>query len=144
MLYEAMRVLLVDEGPLTNLYSSRLPPEQTAAVDVAHIPQGGGSPQRYLGSEPVVGGVTGIVHDGGILWNKTNVQFQARSESPEAVMEVADWIRDVLVQYRGTSVFKGGEEIVKCDLTSGPAYFGQDEQERPIMVVGFEIWHKPA
>ena len=41
MLYDALRVLLVDEGPLTNLYSSRLPPEQTAAVDVAHIPHGG-------------------------------------------------------------------------------------------------------
>ena len=30
MLYDAMRVLLVDEGPLENLFSSRLPPEQVA------------------------------------------------------------------------------------------------------------------
>ena len=32
MLYAAMRTLLVDEGPLENLFSSRLPPEQTAAA----------------------------------------------------------------------------------------------------------------
>lgn len=144
MLYEAMYELLVTEGPLLNLYADRLPAEQTAEVDVAHIPQGGGSPQRYLGSEPVVGGAPGVEHDGGVLWNKTNVQFQARSESPEAVMEVADRVRDVLIQYRGTSVFKAGVEIIRCELTAVPHYYQQDEQERVIMAVGFEVWHRPA
>ena len=56
-------------------------------------------------------GPAGVMHDGGVLWHETNVQFQARSESPEAVEEVADSIRDVLIQYAGTSVFKAGEEI---------------------------------
>ena len=142
-LYEAMYELLVTEGPLRNLYADRLPAEQTAEVDTAHIAQGGGSPPRYLGSSPVVGGATGVEHDGGILWHVANVQFQARSESAEAVMDVADRIRDVLVQYRGTSVFKAGVEIVKCELTAVPHYYGQDEKERPIMAVSFEISHRP-
>ena len=34
-LYDAMRTLLVDEGPLETLYLYRLPAEQTAEVDVA-------------------------------------------------------------------------------------------------------------
>ena len=132
---------------MRNLYADRLPAEQTAAVDVAHIPQGGGSPQRYLGSSPVVGGARGVTHDGGVLWNKTNVQFQVRGQDPGdplAVMEVADWIRDVLVQYAGTSVFKAGEEIVRIDITNAPSYYDQDEQERTIMALTVEVWHRPA
>ena len=135
MLYEAMRTILVDEGPLRNLYADRLPAEQTAPVDVAHIPQGGGSPQRYLGSEPVVGGAPGVTHDGGVLWHVTNVQFQARSVDAVAVMEVADRIRNVLIQYAGDSVVKAGVEVVRCELTASPHYYDQDEQERVIMAV---------
>ena len=143
-LYAAMREILVEEGPLENLYADRLPPEQTAAVDVAHIPQGGTSPQRYLGSSPVIGGPLGVEHDGGILWHLTNVQFRARSESAETVMEVADWVRDVLVQYAGTSVVKAGEEIIRCDITTAPHYYGQDEQERIVLALTVEVWHNRA
>ena len=144
MLYDALRVLLVDEGPLENLFSSRLPPEQTAPEDTAFIKQGGGNPQRYLGSEPVMDGPAGVMHDGGVLWHVTNVQFQVRSEAPETVMDVADSIRDVLVQYAGTSVVRAGEELIRCDVTASPHYYGQDEQERVILAVGFEVWHRPA
>ena len=59
-------------------------------------------------------------------------------------MEVADWIRDVLVQYAGTSVFKAGEELIRIDLTTSPYFYRQDEQERVISAVGFEVWHRPA
>ena len=59
-------------------------------------------------------------------------------------MEVADWVRDVLVQYAGTSVVKAGEEIVRIDITTAPHYYGQDEQERVIVALGVEIWHRPA
>ena len=141
MLYDAMRVLLVAEGPLENLFSSRLPAEQVGVVDVAHIRQGGGSPQRYLGSEPVMDGPTGAEHDGGLLWHISTVQFQARSESPELVMEVADSIRDLLVQFAGDPIVRAGEEIIRCDVTASPHYYGQDEQERVILAVGFEVWH---
>ena len=146
-LYSAMHAILVDGGPLENLYADRLPAEQTAEVDVAHIPQGGVGAQRYLGSEPVVGGPAGVEHDGGVLWFKTGVQFQVRGQDPEdpvPVMQVADWIRDVLIQYAGTSVFKGGEEIIRCEITTAPNYYGQDEQERIVLALGFEVWHKPA
>ena len=88
MLYDAMRVLLVDEGPLENLYSSRLPPEQTAPEDTAFIKQGGGNPQRYLGSTPVMDGPAGVMRRSGeFCGTVTNVQFQVRSEAPEAVHE---------------------------------------------------------
>ena len=91
-----MRVLLVDEGPLDNLYLYQLPPEQVGVVDAVHIRQGGGNPKRYLGSEPVVDGPPGVEHDGGILWHETNVQFQLRGTDPEdpgPVMQAADWVR---------------------------------------------------
>ena len=147
MLYAALRVLLVDEGPLENLYAYQLPPEQTAEVDVAFIPEGGDSPQRYLGSAPVVDGPLGVTSDGGVFWFKTNVQFQVRGEDPrdpEPVEAAAAWIRDLLIQYAGTSVFKADEEVIRCDITAAPHYFGQDEQERPIMALGFMVWHRPA
>ena len=146
MLYEAMYELLVTEGPLLNVYADRLPAEQTAEVDVAHIPQGGGSPQRYLGSEPVVDGrpAAGVEHDGGVLWHVTNVQFQARSESAEAVMDVADRIRDVLVQYAGTSVFKGGEEIIATSPRP-PTTSVKTNRSAPFSQwVSRCLWHKPA
>ena len=144
-LYAAMKVILAREGALY-LYAYQLPPEQVGVVDVAFIPQGGASPQRYLGSEPVADGPPGVAHDGGVFWFKTNVQFQVRGEDPgdpEPVEAAADWIRDLLIQYAGTSVFRAGEEIVRCDITAAPHYFGQDEQERPILAVGFEVWHQP-
>ena len=82
-LYDALRVILVvPQGPLENLFSSRLPAEQVGAVDVAFLRQGGGSPQRYLGSTPVMDGPAGVMHDGGVMWFETNVQFQVRSEIP--------------------------------------------------------------
>ena len=146
MLYAAMRTLLVDEGPLENLFSSRLPPEQTAAVDAACILQGGSGAERYLGSEPVVDGPPGVTHDGGVLWFKTAVQFQVRGEDPEdsgPAAQAADWIRDLLIQYAGEPIVRAGE-IVRCDITRAPSYFGQDEQERVILAVGFEVWHRPA
>ena len=147
MLYGAMRAILVDDGPLANLYLDRLPAEQTAAVDTAFVPQGGAAPQRYLGSSPVVGGPVGVSHDGGVLWHRTAVQFRVRGDDPEApatVAAVADAIRDVLVQYAGTSVVRAGEEIIRCDVTTAPSFYGQDEQERIILAVGFEISHKPV
>ena len=38
---------------------------------------------------------------------------------------------------------KAGEEIVRCDITNAPSYYGQDEQERPIMALTVEVWHRP-
>ena len=109
-----------------------------------HLSKGlDGNPQRYLGSEPVMDGPAGVMHDGGVLWHVTNVQFQVRSEAPETVMDVADSIRDVLVQYAGTSVVRADEELIRCDVTASPHYYGQDEQERVILAVGFEVWHRP-
>ena len=146
MLYDALRVLLVDEGPLENLFLDRLPPGQTAEVDVAHIRQGGGAPQRYLGLTPVMDGPTGVMHDGGVLWNETTVQFRVRGEdpeNPEPVEEAADSIRDVLIQYAGTSVVKADEEIIRCELTASPYFYGQDEQERVIAALTVEVWHRP-
>ena len=146
-LYDAMQALLVDKGPLENLYLFRLPPQQTAAVDVAHIPLSGVGAERYLGSAPVANAPDGVLHDGGILWYHTGVQFQVRGQDPEdpgPVMQVADWIRDVLIQYAGTSVVRGGEEIIRCDITTAPNYYGQDEQERPIAALTVEVWHKPV
>ena len=147
MLYDAMRTILVDEGPLENLYAYRLPPEQTAAVDVAYFPQGGAAPERYFGSEPVADGPPGVTHDGGVLWHHTGVQFQVRgedSEDPSPVAAAADSIRDVLIQFAGASVTKAGEEIVRIDLTTAPHYHGQDRQERPIAALTVEVWHRPA
>ena len=154
-LYDAMRVLLVKEDgdedgavlPLDTLYALRLPAEQTHPVDVAYVPLSGVGATRYLGSSPVANGEPRIEHDGGVLWYHKGVQFQVRGEDPGdpvAVMEVADWIRDVLVQYAGTSVVKSGEEIVRCEITNAPSYYDQDEQERPIMALTVEVWHRPA
>ena len=139
-LFAAMKVILVDEG---NLYLYRLPPEQVAAVDLAYVPLSGVGAQRYLGSEPVANGL----HDGGILWYHKGVQFQLRGkdpEDPEKVEASADRVRDLLIQFAGTSVVKADEEIVKIDLSSGPAYYGQDEQERPIAALTVEVWHRPS
>ena len=148
-LYDAMHAILVDERsggeiPLENLYLYQLPPEQTKPVDVAHIPLSGVGTQRYLGSSPVVNAPERVDHDGGVLWHHTGVQFQVRGDDPLAVMRVADWIRDVLVQYAGTSVVRGGEEIIRCEITVAPTYFGQDEQERPITTLTVEVWHRPV
>ena len=155
MLYDAMRVLLVDEGPLLNLYAARLPSEQTAPVDVAFVPLSGVGATRYLGSSPIsdeatdgyaTGGPTGVTHDGGVLWYHTGVQFQLRGTDPEeplVVMQVADRIRNVLIQYAGASVVKADEEIIRIDLTTGPHYFGQDTQERTLAALTVEVWHKP-
>ena len=146
-LYAALETILVDEGPLDGLYALRLPAGQVGPVDVVCVLQGGVGAERYLGSAPVVDGPQGVRDDGGVLWHRTTVQFQVRGgdpADPSAVVEVADWIRDVLIQYAGGSVFRGGEEIVRVDLTSAPAYYGQDEQERPLMAVSFEVWHRPV
>ena len=140
-------MLLVDEGPLENLYLFRLPAGQTGPVDVACVPLSGVGAQRYLGSSPVANGEPGIEHDGGVLWYHTGVQFQVRGEDPEdpvAVMQKADSVRNMLVQFAGGSVFKAGEEIVRIDITTSPNYFGQDEQERPIAALTVEVWHRPS
>ena len=103
--------------------------------------------QRYLGSAPVSGGPAGVTHDGGVLWHHTGCQFQVRGEDPEdprPAMEAADAIRDVLVQYAGTSVVKAGELIVRCDVSTAPAYFGQDTQERSMAALTVEVWHRPS
>ena len=139
-LYAAMKVILAREG---NLYLYRLPPEQVAAIDVAYVPLSGVGAQRYLGSEPVANGL----HDGGILWYHKGVQFQVRGrdpEDPEKVEEAADRVRDLLIQFAGTSVIVADEEIVRVDLTSESAYYDQDEQERPIAALTAEIWHRPS
>ena len=143
-LYEAVRVLLVDEGPLLNLYADRLPPEQTDEVDTVFIRQGGGPPQRYLGSSPIANGAPGVTHDGGILWHVANVQFQLRSVDAEVVMEVADRVRDLLIQFSGGSLIRAGEEAIRVDLTASPHFFKQDEKERVILALGVEIWHRTA
>ena len=146
-LYAAMRVLLVEQGPLENLFLYRLPPEQKEAVDVAYVPLSGVGAQRYLGLTPVMEGHPGVMHDGGVLWYHKGVQFRVRGEdpeNPEPVEEAADSIRDVLVQYAGTSVFRAGEEIVRIDITTAPSYYGQDEQERVIAALTVEVWHRPA
>ena len=146
-LYAALAEILVDEGPLDALYVLRLPAGQVGPVDVAYVPQGGAGSERYLGSAPVVDGPPGVTHDGGVLWHRTTVQFQVRGEDPAnplAVEQAADWVRDLLIQYAGTSVFKGGEEIIRCDITTAPNYFGQDEQERPVASLTVEVWHRPA
>ena len=94
----------------------------------------------------MVDGPPGVTHDGGVLWFKTAVQFQVRGEDPEdsgPAAQAADWIRDLLIQYAGEPIVRAGE-IVRCDITRAPSYFGQDEQERVILAVGFEVWHRPA
>ena len=147
MLFDALRALLViPQGPLENLYHLRLPAEQTKPIDVAFVPLSGVGATRYLGSSPVANGGPGIEHDGGVLWYHTGVQIQLRGGDPAdpgPVAQAADWIRDVLVQYAGDSVFKAGEEIVRIDITTSPNFYGQDEQERPIMALTIEIWHRP-
>ena len=146
-LYAALKVILVAEGPLENLFLYRLPPEQTAAADVAYVPLSGVGAQRYLGSSPVTGGPPGVTHDGGVLWFHVGAQFQVRGESagdPVAVMLMADSVRDVLIQFAGASVVKSGEEVVRCDITTAPYYFGQDSQERPIAALTVEVWHRPV
>ena len=55
-----------------------------------------------------------------------------------------DSIRDLLIQYAGDPIVRAGEELIRCDVTASPHYFGQDEQERIILAVGFEVWHRPA
>ena len=111
---------------------------------MVHISQGGPPPQRYLGSSPVMNGPVGVETDGGVLWNKSSIEYQCRSVDPLMVMEVADWVRDLLVQFSGGSLIRGGEEVIRCDLTASPHYFGQDEQERIVMALSFEVWHKAA
>ena len=63
---------------------------------------------------------------------------------PEKVEEAADRVRDLLIQFAGTSVIVADEEIVRVDLTSESAYYDQDEQERPIAALTAEIWHRPS
>ena len=146
-LYAALAEILVDEGPLDALHVLRLPAGQVGPVDVAYVPQGGAGSERYLGSAPVVDGPPGVTHDGGVLWHRTTVQFQVRGDDPadpSQVAAVADSIRDVLIQYAGETVTKAGEEIVRCDIGVAPAYYGQDEQERPVASLTVEVWHRPA
>ncbi len=120
---------------------------QVGPVDVAFVPLSGVGAQRYLGSSPVVDGPLGVTSDGGVLWFHSGVQFQVRGEDPEdpsPVVQMADQVRDVLVQFAGGSVVKAHEELVRVDITMSPHFFGQDEQERPIAAMVTEIWHRPA
>ena len=147
MLYDALREILVTDGPLENLYLNELPDEQTADVDVAAVPLSGIGATRALGSQPVVGGPRGVEHDGGVLWWHTGVQLQARGRDrndPRPVAVAADAIRDVLAQFAGEPVEHAGERIVRCEVSVPPAYYGQDERRRPIMALTVECWHRPA
>ena len=155
--YALHRILVTPDGPLPNLFALQLPDETTdpGDVDVAFVPVSGTGPTRQLGSRPVTdapySGPGGIAaHDGGVAWYHDGVQFEVRGwdgadpDSVERAMEVADQIRDTLVQYAGTPVIVEGEEIVRCEITSGPSYIGQDERERNIMLLIVEVWHNPG
>ena len=69
MLYDALRVLLVEEGPLENLFSSRLPAEQVGVpVDTAFTFRKVGAILRGTwAATPVMDGPAGVMHDGGVL-----------------------------------------------------------------------------
>ena len=69
-------------------------------------------------------GRAGVMHDGGVLWNETTVQFQARSEAPETVMDVADSIRDVLCSTQGLAWSGPMWSSYAIDSTTSPHYYG--------------------
>ena len=148
MLYDALHELLVlPSGPLDNLYFFRLPDEATAEVDVAYIPISGVGATRAFGSQPVQGGPVGVTHDGGVQYYHTGVQFQIRARdpaNPRPAMQAGNDIRDVLVQYAGTEVVVAGELIVRCDVTTAPSFYEQDNLERAIAALTVEVWHRTA
>ena len=148
MLYDAMRRILVDDGPLSSLTLYRLPDEQVGEVDTAFVPLSGIGATRALGSQPVSGGPVGVTHDGGVQWYHTGVQFQCRARDPDdprAAVRTADSIRDVLAQYAGEEVVPvvGGDRIVRCEITTAPRFLEQDIRGRPVSSLTVEVWHRP-
>lgn len=149
-LFDAVTEILVDSGPLDNLYLATLPPRQVGAVDTVMIPTGGAL-QRVLGSKPRPGvswrGPGGTnPHDGGVAWDETAIVFVSRGrswEDAQAPLAVSDAIRDVLAQFAGTAVVVAGVEIIRCDVQSA-GYFDQDERERPHTICHATVWHRPA
>ena len=145
MLYNALHEILVDGGTLDSLYLFRLPPEQVADVDVAFIPLSGVGATRSYGSAPVTGKV-GVTHDGGVQWYHTGVQIQFRGRDPDTVvpiMELADCVRDVLVQFAPGVYDYRDETIVRVDVTNSPSFYEQDERDRLVAGLGLEVWHRP-
>ena len=145
-LYDAMHTILVDEGPLDNLFLDRLPPKQTADVETAFVQLSGTGAERAFGKQNVIGAPEGVTHDGGVLWWHSGVQFQVRGHDPDApgpVAVAADAIRDVLAQYAGEEIVKNGEKIVRCEVSNPPAYYGQDRRGRSIRALTVEVWHRP-
>ena len=146
MLYDALAVLLVTEGPLESLYLGAQPPEQVHPVDVVMVPNSGVPPVRVFGSKPVKDGPDGVTHDGGVDQWHTGLLFQFRGADPDAAIPIfrtATAVRDVLAQYTGTEVTKAGETIVRCSVSS-PYYYGQDDRERPVAGLRAEVWHRPV
>ena len=67
-----------------------------------------------------------------------------RMPKPRPAMQAGNDIRDVLVQYAGTEVVVAGELIVRCDVTTAPSFYEQDNQERAIAALTVEVWHRTA
>ena len=145
MLYHAMREILIDDGPLDDLYLARLPPEQAGDVDVAMIPLSGVGATRSYGSRPVTGR-RGLTHDGGVQWYHTGVQMQFRGGDPDhpvPVAELADDVRDIMAQFAPGSYDFSDERLVRVDVATSPHFYEQDEDDRLIMALGLEVWHRP-
>ena len=145
MLYEALRQLLVDEGPLANLFALRLPPRQVDAVDTAFVPLAGTGPQRTFGKRAVIGGPTGVTDDGGVAWYHSGVQLQMRARDPDealAAYDMANEARDMLAQLTAPTS-RDMEEIIRVDITISPRFLSQDERGRVVISATYEVWHRP-
>ena len=154
-LYAAMRVALIERGPLDDLYLNALPAVQAAphGVDVAVTPISGSGATRYMGSAPVTSAPYkapdgGPAHDGGVLWHHTGLQIECRGwddggDATEAALATADLVRDTLAQYR-SPVTLAGVEIQMIDITQSPAFFEIDDLGRQIMLGIYEVLHAPA
>ena len=161
-LHDALHDALVNahDGPVYDLRRLRLPtvPEghrQEHPVEVAFKPLSGIGSTRTLGSR-LVGDTTdpsrAVKHDGGVVWWHSGALFDIRSrrtdlppvegeDEPElAVTTTANFVRDVLAQYRGE--VDDDDVLVWCDL--GAPYFArQDRRGRIVLNVRGEIWHRP-
>lgn len=195
MLYDAMRHILrkpkfvrrdpadseselivseIGAGPLDNLFLLRLPTEPCDEVDAAFVPLSGTGPTRAFGKEDIAeddaGGVTGLEHDGGVLWNHTGVDIHVRPNTatdPRAAYTAAGKVRDVLAQYADPTAIAAilrlergqpeggdmvpladsrgliaGEYIARIDAPTPPVFYEQDARGRPICAVSVEVWSR--
>ena len=170
MLFDALEQILVDDGPLDALHLMALPPKQLSAVDVSVVPVSGVGAQRYLGHRDISDGPRGVTHDGGVDWYHSGVQLYFRGWGGLAgvgrkVMEAADSARDMLAQFTGAPVVRGGELVHRVEITNPPYWLESDRdvsgidkpsrgrdtrrgadqrlQGRIVVVLTIEVWHRP-